>query len=193
MLPTSILAQISSHACKVYLALHAHLDPRAPAPVVTLPMNDLTRITGFSSRTCADALRELRQLHLLRRLPFAYHQSRSYQFLPLPPTTEPPPVATHATDPQPVATLLTTDPQPVAGHPNTDPSPRLKNPDRQPLATLLNPSDRPPTAGHDPLGDVLTLLNNVDNLKRQLAQRGYPRPPQIPAAEKGSGFVSIES
>ena len=185
MLPTSILAQISSNSCKVYLALHAHLDPRAPAPVVTLPMNDLTRITGFSSRTCADALRELRQLHLLRRLPFAYHQSRSYQFLPLP--------QPHATEPQPVATLLNTDPQPVAGHPHTDPSPRLKNPDRPPRATLLNPSDRPPTAGHDPLGDVLTLLNNIDKLKRQLAQRGYPRPPQLPAAEKGSSLVSVES
>lgn len=181
MLPAFILPQISSNACKTYLVLHAHLDPRAPAPVVQLPMTDLMRLTGFSSRTCANALRELCRLHLLRRLPFAYHQTRSYLFLPLPQPPTPP------TERQPVAALLTTSRQPVAGHTHPNPTSRVKNPNRQPLATLLTQLNRQPVAGHDPIGDYLTLLNNVEKLKHLLAQRGATPPPQPhPAPTPGS-------
>jgi len=156
MLPISLLAKLSPNATKIYLVLLAHLDSKNDLPIVQLSMESLSSLSTLAPRTCNRALDELYKLNLLQRLPHAFHEVRSYLFMPFAQTDQPP-QAGHPQSSRPPEADHTPYRPPEAAHnaplPPKNPVPNPQNAYRPLEATLLTeslpPPARPPQAAHN--------------------------------------------
>ena len=75
------LPHLSSHGAKVFLVLVSQLDKSQKAPLARVPMAVLSHYAALSPRACSRAIRELKDLQLLRVLPHGYHKPPVYLLL----------------------------------------------------------------------------------------------------------------
>ena len=147
MFPQHLLPQLSPNSAKIYLILLSLLDPRRRDPLVIAPMLRLIQLSDLSARTCSRALRQLRDLQLIRRLRRRYHAPNVYLLLPYPSAAmaHPPKEATVPSQSPTEAALspasTSIPPRPTPQKPA--PSPEIAY--SPPLATLLNASRPSPT------------------------------------------------